>query len=180
MAHLCPARPACSHCRLTIALVSSLSVSPRCLPPLPGGFSPRASPGLGAAAKREQWAGGGGGGSHNGASAGSQESTTGQFLAVPGPGQEAMVASGPERRKMGGSYSRYTGGGKSPVAGGMVLVTDGELCDSSGRVIKTTVTPVSPPVAKKGGCQYDEDGDPWWSLEVSVGLWSYMAVPGDT
>jgi len=113
------------------------------------GFSPRASPGLGAAAKREQWAGGGGG-SHNGASAGSQESTTGQFLAVPGPGQEAMVASGPERRKMGGSYSRYTGGGKSPVAGGMVLVTDGELCDSSGRVIKTTVTPVSPPVAGMG------------------------------
>ena len=149
MAHLCPARPACSHCRLTVALVSSLSVSPRCLPPLPGGFSPRASPGLGAAAKREQWAGGGGG-SHNGASAGSQESTTGQFLAVPGPGQEAMVASGPERRKMGGSYSRYTGGGKSPVAGGMVLVTDGELCDSSGRVIKTTVTPVSPPVAGMG------------------------------
>jgi len=116
---------------------------------LSGGFSPRASPGLGAAAKREQWAGGGGG-SHNGASAGSQESTTGQFLAVPGPGQEAMVASGPERRKMGGSYSRYTGGGKSPVAGGMVLVTDGELCDSSGRVIKTTVTPVSPPVAGMG------------------------------
>lgn len=54
----------------------------------------------------------------------------------------------PERRKMGGSYSRYTGGGRSPVAGGMILVTDGELCDSSGRVIKTTVTPpgaMSPP-----------------------------------
>jgi len=59
-----------------------------------------------------------------------------------------QCGASPERRKMGGSYSRYTGGGRSPVAGGMILVTDGELCDSSGRVIKTTVTPpgaMSPP-----------------------------------
>ena len=91
-----------------------------------GGFSPRASPG--AVGRREAFAGGGGGG-------GSQESA--QFLAVPGEGGEPSIA----RRKMGGSYSRYTGGGKSPVAGGMVLAVDGELCDSSGRVIKTTVTP---------------------------------------
>ena len=121
--------------------VCSFLVSSLCFPSPPGGFSPRASPGLGAAAKREQWAGGGGAsGGNNGVSGGSQDS---QFLAVPG--QEAIVAS-PERRK--NCYSRYTGGGKSPVAGGMVLVTDGELCDSSGRVIKTTVTPpgaVSPP-----------------------------------
>jgi len=102
------------------------------------GFSPRASPG--AAAKREQWAGGGGGG-NNGVSGGSQDS---QFLAVPG--QEAAMVASPERRKMGGSYSRYNGG-RSPVAGGMVLVTDGELCDSSGRVIKTTVTPSGAPGA---------------------------------
>jgi len=104
------------------------------------GFSPRASPG--AAAKREQWAGGGGG--NNGVSGGSQDSTGGQFLAVPG--QEAAMVASPERRKMGGSYSRYNGG-RSPVAGGMVLVTDGELCDSSGRVIKTTVTPPGAPGA---------------------------------
>ena len=71
-------------------------------------------------------------------SGGSQDSSGGQFLAVPG--QEAAMVASPERRKMGGSYSRYNGG-RSPVAGGMVLVTDGELCDSSGRVIKTTVTP---------------------------------------
>jgi hypothetical protein len=71
-------------------------------------------------------------------SQGSQES--GNFLAVPGEGE-----AGPVRRKMGGSYSRYTGGGLSPVAGGMVLVTDGELCDSSGRVIKPTApAPGSP------------------------------------
>ena len=25
-------------------------------------------------------------------------------------------------------------------------------------------------VAKKGGCQYDEDGDPWWSLTYFWGL----------
>ena len=132
--------------RLLYVCVCSFLVSSLCFPSPPGGFSPRASPGLGAAAKREQWAGGGGAsGGNNGVSGGSQDSTGGQFLAVPG--QEGMAAS-PERRKMGGSYSRYTGGGKSPVAGGMVLVTDGELCDSSGRVIKTTVTPpgaVSPP-----------------------------------
>ena len=64
------------------------------------------------------------------------------------PGEDGALSPG--RRKMGGSYSRYTGSGHSPVAGGMVLVTDGELCDSSGRVIKTTVTPPDP-VSPGGG-----------------------------
>lgn len=97
------------------------------------GFSPLGSPAPGVQARREAFAGGG---AH---SQGSQESNN--LLAVPGDGEVA----GPARRKMGGSYSRYTGGGLSPVAGGMILVTDGELCDSSGRIIKTSAPPPGSP-----------------------------------
>ena len=42
----------------------------------------------------------------------------------------------PSRRRMGGSYSSYTAGGR---AGTMIaLQTDGDLVDSSGRRIKTS------------------------------------------
>ena len=52
------------------------------------------------------------------------------LLAVPGQTPES-VDSASVRRKMGGSYSRYTGPGLSRG-----LTIDGDLVDSSGRKIK--------------------------------------------
>lgn len=61
-------------------------------------------------------------------------STEGQnLLAVPGqPGELQSGDSASVRRKMGGSYSRYTGPGLSRG-----LTIDGDLVDSSGRKINT-------------------------------------------
>merc|ERR1719233_2445928 len=58
-------------------------------------------------------------------------STEGQGLLTP-PGQDAGD-SATVRRKMGGSYSRYTGPGLSRG-----LTIDGDLVDSSGRKINTS------------------------------------------
>ena len=65
-------------------------------------------------------------------------STEGQnLLAVPGQTPDLQAGdSASARRKMGGSYSRYTGPGLSRG-----LTIDGDLVDSSGRKINTaTVT----------------------------------------
>jgi len=53
-------------------------------------------------------------------------------LLLDSPPGELSVSS---RRKMGGSYSRYTAAGQS--TSGMTLLTEGDLVDSSGRKIKT-------------------------------------------
>eukprot|EP00092_Neocalanus_flemingeri_P014476 GFUD01015621.1.p1 GENE.GFUD01015621.1~~GFUD01015621.1.p1 ORF type:complete len:628 (+),score=176.52 GFUD01015621.1:199-1884(+) len=61
-----------------------------------------------------------------------------QSLAVPVPGQPPDLQPGDSasaRRKMGGSYSRYTGPGLSRG-----LTIDGDLVDSSGRKINPAVT----------------------------------------
>merc|ERR1719410_1146707 len=70
---------------------------------------------------------------------GSQEShALPQLLTPPPPGGELGTDSSPIRRKMGGSYSRYTGAAPlSQLQRGLTIDTS-DLVDTSGRKINTT------------------------------------------
>jgi len=71
----------------------------------------------------------------------------------PGGGDPDAAAAHKSRRKMGGSYSTYTGSNGNGLSAGLTLNNDGELVDSSGRPIKTDAytTSVSNMEAVQGG-----------------------------
>jgi len=82
-------------------------------------------------------------------------STEGQnFLTAPGQTPEMDQGPASVRRKMGGSYSRYTGPGLSRG-----LTIDGDLVDSSGRKINTaSVTGNGLPVESRAGSRMGSVG----------------------
>ena len=59
-------------------------------------------------------------------------STESQQLLTP---PNELQSESPIRRKMGGSYSRYTGA--APLHRGLTIELEGDLVDSSGRKINT-------------------------------------------
>ena len=77
----------------------------------------------------------------------------GAVTTPPGGGDPDAAAAHKSRRKMGGSYSTYTGSNGNGLSAGLTLNNDGELVDSSGRPIKTDAytTSVSNMEAVQGG-----------------------------